>query len=164
MAARASGLRGRLAILARRAIHPAMPRSHADAPAASLVHVDVTGSHGASTRHRAEAWATERASSRGFVATTVSMSKGDADAPRQFDPDDILAPLREKVERDMAGLTEQTPQQAALERERARREEMAEAFEDEDGKNRVTGEWNGPRGPEPTRFGDWERAGRCSDF
>ena len=37
------------------------------------------------------------------------MSKGDADAPRQFDPDDILAPLREKVERDMAGLTEPTP-------------------------------------------------------
>ena len=31
-----------------------------------------------------------------------------------------------------------------------------------------TGEWGGPtRGgtrPEPTRFGDWERNGRCSDF
>ncbi|NXX71789.1 SDHF4 factor, partial [Spizella passerina] len=22
----------------------------------------------------------------------------------------------------------------------------------------------GPRGPEPTRFGDWERKGRCIDF
>lgn len=22
----------------------------------------------------------------------------------------------------------------------------------------------GPRGPEPTRYGDWERKGRCSDF
>jgi hypothetical protein len=22
----------------------------------------------------------------------------------------------------------------------------------------------GPKGPEPTRYGDWERAGRCSDF
>ncbi len=25
-------------------------------------------------------------------------------------------------------------------------------------------EVDGPRGPEPTRYGDWERAGRCSDF
>jgi len=25
-------------------------------------------------------------------------------------------------------------------------------------------EKGGPKGPEPTRFGDWERKGRCSDF
>jgi hypothetical protein len=25
-------------------------------------------------------------------------------------------------------------------------------------------ELGGPKGPEPTRFGDWERKGRCSDF
>ncbi|MGH8127792.1 MAG: DUF1674 domain-containing protein [Gammaproteobacteria bacterium] len=25
-------------------------------------------------------------------------------------------------------------------------------------------EINGPRGPEPTRYGDWERKGRCVDF
>ncbi len=25
-------------------------------------------------------------------------------------------------------------------------------------------EFGGPTGPEPTRFGDWERKGRCSDF
>jgi hypothetical protein len=25
-------------------------------------------------------------------------------------------------------------------------------------------ETGGPTGPEPTRFGDWERAGRCIDF
>ena len=25
-------------------------------------------------------------------------------------------------------------------------------------------EIGGPKGPEPTRFGDWERAGRCDDF
>ncbi|MFL2538292.1 MAG: DUF1674 domain-containing protein [Candidatus Rariloculaceae bacterium] len=25
-------------------------------------------------------------------------------------------------------------------------------------------EVDGPKGPEPTRFGDWERAGRCIDF
>ena len=30
--------------------------------------------------------------------------------------------------------------------------------------NPDTGEVNGPLGPEPTRFGDWEHKGRCSDF
>lgn len=32
------------------------------------------------------------------------------------------------------------------------------------GVNPVTGEAGGPTGPEPTRYGDWERRGRCSDF
>ncbi|XP_050221760.1 uncharacterized protein LOC126671956 [Mercurialis annua] len=27
-----------------------------------------------------------------------------------------------------------------------------------------TEEFGGPKGPEPTRYGDWERNGRCSDF
>ncbi len=25
-------------------------------------------------------------------------------------------------------------------------------------------EWGGPKGLEPTRYGDWERNGRCIDF
>ncbi|GFW92013.1 hypothetical protein TNCV_2152921 [Trichonephila clavipes] len=33
-----------------------------------------------------------------------------------------------------------------------------------DNTNPVTGEVLGPRGPEPTRYGDWERKGRVSDF
>ena len=30
--------------------------------------------------------------------------------------------------------------------------------------NPETGEVGGPRGPEPTRYGDWERKGRVTDF
>jgi len=30
--------------------------------------------------------------------------------------------------------------------------------------NPNTGEVGGPKGPEPTRYGDWERKGRVSDF
>lgn len=30
--------------------------------------------------------------------------------------------------------------------------------------NKKTVEIGGPKGPEPTRYGDWERGGRCSDF
>jgi len=41
--------------------------------------------------------------------------------------------------------------------------EPAESERDE-----VRGGWpreiGGPRGPEPTRFGDWEKGGRCVDF
>ena len=33
-----------------------------------------------------------------------------------------------------------------------------------DATNPETGEIGGPLGPEPTRYGDWERKGRCSDF
>lgn len=43
-----------------------------------------------------------------------------------------------------------------------------DAFEDEEDEYEVpnpqTGELFGPKGPEPTRYGDWERGGRCSDF
>lgn len=31
-------------------------------------------------------------------------------------------------------------------------------------RNPNTGEVGGPAGPEPTRYGDWERKGRVSDF
>ncbi len=40
----------------------------------------------------------------------------------------------------------------------------ANADIDPTGLNRRTGEVNGPRGKEPTRFGDWEKKGRVSDF
>ncbi|CAM6084250.1 unnamed protein product [Calypogeia fissa] len=30
--------------------------------------------------------------------------------------------------------------------------------------NEKTREIGGPKGPEPTRYGDWEKGGRCSDF
>lgn len=33
-----------------------------------------------------------------------------------------------------------------------------------DNTNPTTGEVGGPTGPEPTRYGDWERKGRVTDF
>lgn len=32
------------------------------------------------------------------------------------------------------------------------------------GAEQTTGEIGGPKGLEPTRYGDWERKGRCVDF
>ena len=31
-------------------------------------------------------------------------------------------------------------------------------------RNTLTNEIGGPKGLEPTRYGDWERKGRCIDF
>ncbi len=31
-------------------------------------------------------------------------------------------------------------------------------------KGQPAGERGGPKGPEPTRYGDWEKNGRCFDF
>lgn len=36
--------------------------------------------------------------------------------------------------------------------------------EAKDPKPRTSKELNGPKGPEPTRYGDWEKNGRCIDF
>jgi hypothetical protein len=33
-----------------------------------------------------------------------------------------------------------------------------------DGAPATAREIGGPKGPEPTRYGDWEHNGRCSDF
>ncbi len=30
--------------------------------------------------------------------------------------------------------------------------------------NKTFNENGGPKGPEPTRYGDWEQKGRCTDF
>jgi len=30
--------------------------------------------------------------------------------------------------------------------------------------SKKTVEIGGPKGPEPTRYGDWENSGRCTDF
>ncbi|XP_015714569.1 succinate dehydrogenase assembly factor 4, mitochondrial isoform X1 [Coturnix japonica] len=48
------------------------------------------------------------------------------------------------------------PEESSVERE------PLEKFPD--GINPATKERGGPKGPEPTRFGDWERKGRCIDF
>ncbi len=53
---------------------------------------------------------------------------------------------------------------APREEERHRDAEKEPLPEWPDGVNPHTGEKGGPKGPEPTRYGDWERKGRVSDF
>ena len=39
-----------------------------------------------------------------------------------------------------------------------------EASVTDSSEQKVPAEINGPKGPEPTRYGDWEQKGRCTDF
>ena len=43
-------------------------------------------------------------------------------------------------------------------------EEAVEKQQESSPANKAPREIGGPKGPEPTRYGDWERGGRCSDF
>jgi hypothetical protein len=47
---------------------------------------------------------------------------------------------------------------------RALAEAEARRAEAEAAENARPKEYNGPKGPEPTRYGDWERKGIASDF
>ena len=64
------------------------------------------------------------------------------------------------------GSTTSTSQTTAAAPAPAPAAEAAKEAQEEGGVyvNPVTGEVGGPRGPEPTRFGDWNLKGRVSDF
>ncbi|CAN9500138.1 unnamed protein product [Ophioblennius macclurei] len=55
-----------------------------------------------------------------------------------------------------------TPQGRFDSPEEGKSKDVLQKFPDD--VNPLTKEKGGPRGPEPTRYGDWERKGRCVDF
>ncbi len=57
--------------------------------------------------------------------------------------------------KSVQGTTQDPPESAKTESEETPSAEQDPA---------IPTEINGPKGPEPTRFGDWERKGRCVDF
>lgn len=50
------------------------------------------------------------------------------------------------------------------EKPQAAPDRLADAAENKTETPTGTGEVGGPKGPEPTRYGDWEKNGICSDF
>ena len=75
------------------------------------------------------------------------------------------------TEQETHDRTPATPDSPAAERPAPPRPPARGEREGEDKKggetpsaNQPPGEKGGPKGPEPTRFGDWEKNGRCFDF
>lgn len=87
----------------------------------------------------------------------ASPGGGPADAA-----DALAAPLRERAEAELEALADGGIDDAADRKAKAAKK-RADGGQTTDDASPVE-ELGGPRGPEPTRFGDWERAGRCSDF
>jgi hypothetical protein len=71
--------------------------------------------------------------------------------------DDLKAAMPEPARKVLPAAA----QRALAEAEARRREAIEHTSEQKDAKPK---ELNGPKGPEPTRYGDWERKGIASDF
>jgi hypothetical protein len=56
------------------------------------------------------------------------------------------------------------PQPPPAERSPAPDRPAAPSRQDDRPAARTVEEIGGPKGPEPTRYGDWEQGGRCTDF
>lgn len=75
------------------------------------------------------------------------------------------APATDQAIVHNADLPGATPHRPLTEIERRVLEEAAaRRAETQSSEVAVTGEDGGPRGPEPTRYGDWERKGLAVDF
>ena len=69
-----------------------------------------------------------------------------------------MAKKEEQAESEVKGIDSR--RRAEMVAEEAGRRARAEAA----ARGEETEEAGGPEGLEPTRYGDWEKAGRCSDF
>lgn len=80
---------------------------------------------------------------RGLVGAVAGNSEMTDDASRSAAPAEPRKPLTPAAKRALA--------EAKARREAANVQPAAKEFQ-------------GPKGPEPTRYGDWEMRGRCIDF
>jgi len=98
-------------------------------------------------------------------SASAAQAAGSSDSGSDVDP--FRAKLQRKTESQLLELIQRN-QAAKAETEASLREQSgADAADDEEEVqvvNPETGEVLGPRGKEPTRYGDWENNGRCTDF
>jgi hypothetical protein len=97
---------------------------------------------------------------RGVHTTSVCCSCSDDKTDTKTDKTE-KGKLR-KAKTPVGRLDVQSEESADVEKTAAPGDDVYKAFPG--GKNPATGEIGGPKGPEPTRYGDWERKGRVIDF
>ncbi|XP_047342223.1 succinate dehydrogenase assembly factor 4, mitochondrial [Impatiens glandulifera] len=81
-----------------------------------------------------------------------------------FSPSDTVKRLFSSLDQHQHQHQDEEKSNQVGEKSEAEEEKTENDEGDEIDMNEETGEIGGPRGLEPTRFGDWERNGRCSDF
>ncbi|GAB4815081.1 hypothetical protein N2152v2_002127 [Parachlorella kessleri] len=79
-------------------------------------------------------------------------------------PDPFTQQLQQKTEQEILELIEKSRAVKVAAGQAVEEEPAAVVEEEPEDRKSETGEIGGPKGPEPTRFGDWEVAGRASDF
>lgn len=89
----------------------------------------------------------------------ISLQQGVAGGKDGQPSDPFTQQLQEKTERELAELLA-----AQAHKENAAAVDLESDEEVPELKPARDDEIGGPRGKEPTRYGDWERGGRCSDF
>ncbi|KIZ02976.1 hypothetical protein MNEG_4978 [Monoraphidium neglectum] len=120
------------------------------------------------TAHAAATWARAgrgagASSPPGSTTTGLHTSA----APASHTPDPFTQSLQSKTEQELAQLLQKRLEEqrhAAAGAAAAGEGSDADDADANDGINPETGEVGGPKGKEPTRFGDWERGGKAVDF
>ncbi|KAK9866985.1 hypothetical protein WJX84_002612 [Apatococcus fuscideae] len=81
-------------------------------------------------------------------------------------PDNFLKKLQQIGLRELTEITSKYDRlQTDVRSEEDDKDDAGDAEDEVDSDlNKSTGERGGPRGPEPTRYGDWSKGGRVSDF
>lgn len=90
----------------------------------------------------------------GFKLRVANQSKRGAQSPVNAEPETVETP-GVATEPLSAAQGSETPKSGAAAASDTPQDKPGKAAEKEIG---------GPQGPEPTRFGDWEKNGRCYDF
>ena len=111
--------------------------------------------------------AVELVTSRGFSVSVVHDADKKSTLKKPFTPKGKFDLEDEAKKRELAQIREELKQKEELEKkEEAAVEEGNSESEVAYGEliNELTGERGGPKGQEPTEYGDWQRKGRVTDF
>lgn len=88
-----------------------------------------------------------------------------ASSTDHYAPNNKVSVVVEEIRQESAAVAEESEKESPEEHGEEKRDaDRDDGDEEELDINPETGEVGGPSGPEPTRYGDWEKGGRCYDF
>lgn len=113
----------------------------------------ITRSHSHTENESSEAWGEDPSDTRPIYKPNNPVKKEESKRIIEF---------RKKIKQDIDNPQEDIYSQNLLKYKRGNEEDPLPPWPDNTNPN--TGEVGGPKGLEPTRYGDWERKGICVDF